>query len=137
MPVIKTGGTFFWKTRIFNGLGLTPGATVYLRYWAFNENTTGNFGICASTPENDNCGGSLYICDLNGYTGTTSAAYSVDRPCNMRGNAEMNDPPTYTYTPGTCQYGIFGLGGSWGTGKPLKIRVFQKKSSPSFYYRQN
>ena len=31
--------------------GLTPGATVYLRYWAFNENTTGNFGICASTPE--------------------------------------------------------------------------------------
>ncbi|PIX35320.1 MAG: hypothetical protein COZ59_06710, partial [Bacteroidetes bacterium CG_4_8_14_3_um_filter_31_14] len=98
--------------------GLTPGATVYLRYWAFNGNTTGNFGICASTPENDNCGSSLYICDLNGYTGTTSAAYSVDRPCNMRGNAEMNDPPTYTYTPGTCQYGIFGLGGSWGTGAP-------------------
>ena len=98
--------------------GLTPGATVYLRYWAFNGDTTGNFGICASTPENDNCGSSLYICDLNGYTGTTSAAYSVDRPCNMRGNAEMNDPPTYTYTPGTCQYGIFGLGGSWGTGAP-------------------
>ncbi|MBN2730303.1 MAG: gliding motility-associated C-terminal domain-containing protein [Bacteroidales bacterium] len=98
--------------------GLTPGATVYLRYWAFNGNITGDFGLCVTTPTNDNCDNALYICDLNGYEGTTSAAYTVDRPGNMRGNAEMNNPPTYTYTNGTCQGGIFGLGGAWGSGAP-------------------
>lgn len=96
--------------------GLTPGATVYLRYWAFNGNTTDVFGICVSTPTNDNCSNNLYICDLNNYSGTTSAAYTIDRPCNMRGNAE--EAVTYTYTPGICQGGIFGLGGPWGTGAP-------------------
>lgn len=98
--------------------GLTPGSTVYLRYWAFSGNTTGDFGLCVSTPSNDACSNALYICDLNGYEGTTNAAYTIDRPSNMRANAEMNNPPTYTYTPGTCQGGIFGLGGSWGTGAP-------------------
>ncbi len=98
--------------------GLTPGSTVFLRYWAFNGNTTGSFGLCVTTPTNDACSNALYICDLNGYEGTTSAAYTSDRPGNMRGNAEMNNPPTYTYTPGTCQGGIFGLGGAWGSGAP-------------------
>jgi gliding motility-associated-like protein len=98
--------------------GLTPGSTVFLRYWAFSGNTTGDFGLCVSTPTNDACSNALYICDLNGYEGTTNAAYTIDRPSNMRGNAEMNNPPTYTYTPGTCQGGVFGLGGAWGTGAP-------------------
>jgi gliding motility-associated-like protein len=101
-----------------NLTGLTPGTTVYLRYWAYNGSTTGNIGFCVTTNVNDNCANALYICDLNGYSGTTSAAYTIDRPCNMRGLAEMNNPPTYTYTPGTCQGGIFGLGGSWGVGAP-------------------
>ncbi len=102
-----------------NATGLTPGSTVYLRYWAFNGNTTGNIGFCVSTNTHDNCSNALYICDLNGYSGTTSAAFTTDRPCNMRGNAEMNNAPTYTYTPGTCQPGgIFGLGGPWGVGAP-------------------
>ncbi len=98
--------------------GLTPGSTVFLRYWAFNGNITGDFGLCVTTPTNDDCANALYICDLNGYEGTTNAAYTEDRPGNMRGNAEMDDPPAYTYTPGTCQGGIFGLGGAWGTGAP-------------------
>ncbi|MBE2247455.1 MAG: gliding motility-associated C-terminal domain-containing protein [Candidatus Competibacteraceae bacterium] len=101
-----------------NASGLTPGSTVFLRYWAFNGSTTGNIGFCVSTNTHDNCPNALYICDLNGYSGTTSAAFTVDRPCNMRGLAETNNPPTYTYTPGTCQGGIFGLGGAWGVGAP-------------------
>ncbi|HPF00841.1 MAG TPA: gliding motility-associated C-terminal domain-containing protein [Bacteroidales bacterium] len=98
--------------------GLTPGTTVYLRYWAFNGNTTGDFGFCVTTPINDACSTALYICDLNGYKGTTGEAYTPDRPGNMRGNAETNNPPLYTYTAGTCQGGIFGAGGVWGTGAP-------------------
>ena len=97
--------------------GLTPGTYVYLRYWQFGTGS-GNFAICVESPTNDNCSSSLYICDINGYSGSTSEAYTIDRPCNMRGNAEMNDPPNYTYTPGTCQGGIFGAGGSWGQGAP-------------------
>ncbi|MFN4233942.1 MAG: gliding motility-associated C-terminal domain-containing protein [Bacteroidia bacterium] len=103
--------------------GLTPGSTVYLRYWAFNGNTTGQFGICVQSPSNDNCADALYICDLDGYSGSTSAAYTTDRPCNMRANAEQNNPPTYTYTPGTCQPGsVFGVAPSppyTGVGAPL------------------
>ena len=103
--------------------GLTPGATYYIRYWGFGT-TTGNFGFCVSSPTNDFCATALYICDLNGYSGSTSAAYTPDRPCNMRGNAEQNNPPTYTYTPGTNTGGIFGQGGSWGTGSPaFDVRI--------------
>lgn len=95
--------------------GLTPGATVYLRYWAF-ATSSGSFGICVQSPTNDNCSSSLFICNLNGYAGSTSAAYTPDRPCNMRGNAETAG--TYSYTPGTNQGGIFGQGGPWGSGSP-------------------
>ncbi len=97
--------------------GLTPGTYVYLRYWRFGT-LDGDFAICVESPTNDNCSNSLYICDLNGYSGSTSEVYSIDRPCNMRGNAEMNDPPTYTYTPGTCQGGIFGQAPPGGVGAP-------------------
>lgn len=98
--------------------GLAPGSTVFLRYWAYSGNTTGDFGFCVTTPTNDACSTALYICDLNGYKGTTGEAYTPDRPGNMRGNAETNNPPLYTYTAGTCQGGIFGAGGVWGTGAP-------------------
>lgn len=97
--------------------GLTPGSTVYLRYWGFGS-ASGNFGICVSTATNDECADALYICDINGYSASTSASYTPDRPGNMRGNAEQNNPPTYTYTPGTNTGGIFGQGGPWGTGAP-------------------
>ncbi len=95
--------------------GLTPGDTLYLRYWGFGT-STGTFGFCVTTAANDDCANALYICDINGYSASTGAYYTEDRPCNMRGNAEVNDPPTYTYTPGTNTGGIFGQGGAWGTG---------------------
>lgn len=95
--------------------GLTPGQTVYLRYWDWGLGG-GNFGICASTVTNDECANALYICDINGYSASTSASYTPDRPDNMRGNAE--EPVTYNYTPGTNTGGIFGQGGPWGTGAP-------------------
>lgn len=102
---------------LISASGLTPGSTVYLRYWGFGS-SSGTFGICVSTATNDECADALYICDINGYSASTSASYTPDRPGNMRGNAEQNNPPTYTYTPGTNTGGIFGQGGPWGTGAP-------------------
>lgn len=98
--------------------GLTPGSTVYLRYYGFGS-SRGKFGICVSTASNDDCANALYICDINGYKGSTGAFYTRDHPGNMRANAEVNDPPAYTWTPGTNQGGIFGQGGYWGSGSPL------------------
>lgn len=98
-----------------NQTGLTPGSTVYLRYWAYGTSATGNFGICVQSPTNDFCSTALYICDLNGYSASTSAAYTPDHPCNMRGNGE-GPGPTYTYSVNANPAGPFGAGGPWGTG---------------------
>lgn len=35
---------------LINRSGLTPGTTVYIRFWEFGNNNNGTFGICASTP---------------------------------------------------------------------------------------
>lgn len=90
--------------------GLTPGATVYLRYWGFGV-TQGNFGLCVQSPTNDNCANALYICDLNGYSGSTSAAYTPDRPGTgagqMFGNNETAagvNQPNGTNTGGPFGY---------------------------------
>lgn len=95
--------------------GLTPGSTVYLRYWGFGT-SSGDFGICVSTATNDDCANALYICDINGYSASTSPSYTPDRPDNMRGNNEdingVNQPD------GINTGGIFGQGGPWGSGAP-------------------
>lgn len=98
-----------------NETGLTPGDTLYLRFWGFGS-STGNFGFCLNTATNDDCVDALYICDINGFSASTSAAYTRKHPCNMRANAELNDPPAFTYAPGSNSGGIFGQGGPWGTG---------------------
>lgn len=97
--------------------GLTPGETVYLRYWGYGA-AQGNFGFCVQSPTNDLCANALYICDINGYSATTSPAYTRDHPCNMRGNGE-GPGPTYTYSVGANPAGPFGAGGTWGTGSAL------------------
>ncbi|MCB9197408.1 MAG: gliding motility-associated C-terminal domain-containing protein [Flavobacteriales bacterium] len=70
--------------------GLTPGSTVYLRYFGFGS-TSGDFGICVSSPTNDACANALYICDLNGYSASTSAAYTPDRPGTGAGQMYGNN----------------------------------------------
>jgi gliding motility-associated-like protein len=100
---------------LISATGLTPGSTVWLRYFGFGS-SSGTFGFCVTTATNDNCANSLYICDINGYSASTSAAYTADRPCNMFGNNETNagmDQPN-----GTNTGGIFGQGGAWGSGSP-------------------
>lgn len=94
--------------------GLTPGEIVYLRYWGYGSEE-GNFGFCVTSPTNDNCANALYICDINGYSATTSPAYTRDHPCNMRGTGETAGP-AYSYSVDANPAGPFGAGGSWGSG---------------------
>jgi len=79
--------------------GLTPGATMWIRVWEYGNNSNGEFGICVTTPDNDDCVNAQQICDLNGYGGVTSAAYTVDAPDNMCGIGDPMAP-----TPG-CVFG--------------------------------
>ncbi len=72
--------------------GLTPGATVYIRVWEYGNNANGQFGICVSTPDNDDCATAQQICDLNGYGGITSSAYTIDQPSNMCGIGDWMAP---------------------------------------------
>jgi gliding motility-associated-like protein len=77
--------------------GLTPGATMFIRVWEYNNDANGQFGICVSTPDNDDCATAQQICDLNGYGGITSSAYTIDFPSNMTGtgqNGIANSNPT-------------------------------------------
>ncbi len=97
--------------------GLIPGEVVYLRYWGYGS-LQGNFGFCVQSPTNDLCSNALYICDINGYSATTSPAYTRDHPCNMRGNGE-GPAPLYTYSVGANPNGPFGAGGSWGVGSAI------------------
>jgi len=55
---------------MLNQTGLTPGSTVYLRYWGYGT-SQGTFGICVTTNTNDACADALYICDINGYSAST------------------------------------------------------------------
>lgn len=80
-------GSATFQTPIINRTGLTPTATLYIRYWGFGA-TKGNFGLCVSSPDNDACSSALVLCDLDGYNASTSYAFTVDRPCNMAGNCE-------------------------------------------------
>lgn len=102
--------------------GLTPGSTVYLRYFGYGT-SSGDFGLCVSSPTNDDCVNALYICDLNGYSASTSAAYTEDRPGT--GSGQM-------YGNGETTGGIY-LGGTntVHSGGPFGYSV---GSSPSGYY---
>lgn len=72
--------------------GLTPGDTMYIRFWEYGNNANGRFSICVSTPDNDNCPNAQQICDLNGYGGVTSSAYTIDQPSNMCGIGNPASP---------------------------------------------
>lgn len=76
-----------------NRTGLTPGSTVYLRVFRYGNPSQygGDFGLCVSTNTNDACANALYICDLNGYSASTSAAFTADRPGTGTGQMHGNN----------------------------------------------
>ncbi|MFT4600657.1 MAG: gliding motility-associated-like protein [Arenicella sp.] len=86
--------------------GLTPGATMWIRVWEYGNNNNGEFSLCVTSPDNDDCANAQQICDLNGYGGVTSSAYTVDSPDNMCGIGDPLFP-----TPG-CVFGTGYTGGS-------------------------
>ncbi|MEN9337646.1 MAG: hypothetical protein RLZZ500_2633, partial [Bacteroidota bacterium] len=70
--------------------GLTPGATIYVRFWEYGNDNNGSFGICVTTPgppSNDNCANAIALsvnpttnCTISS-NGTTSGATSSLTGC--------------------------------------------------------
>jgi gliding motility-associated-like protein len=89
--------------------GLTPGQTYYIRYFGFGT-SSGDFGLCVQAPTNDDCVNALYICDLNGYSASTSAAYTPDRPGTGAGQMYGNNetPAGVNQVDGVNTGGPFG-----------------------------
>lgn len=86
--------------------GLVAGSTMFIRVWEYGNNNNGEFGLCITSPDNDDCVNAQQICDLNGYGGVTSSAYTVDSPDNMCGIGNPLAP-----TPG-CVFGTGYTGAS-------------------------
>ncbi|MFI5149260.1 MAG: T9SS type A sorting domain-containing protein [Bacteroidia bacterium] len=85
---------------------LTPGNTYYIRYWSFGCGN-GKFGLCLQTTTNDLCANAINICDINnGYSSSTSSAYTQDWPSNMLANNEQ--PVTHASNGGANSGGVFG-----------------------------
>lgn len=73
---------------LLNLTGLSPGNTIFLRFWKFGGGT-GTFSICVSAPASsppcgaspaagNTCATATPICNLNGYCGNTSASYTAN-----------------------------------------------------------
>jgi hypothetical protein len=114
-------GTANDSNPFLNLSGLTPGTTYYLRYWAYSSSDDGPFGLCIQTTSNDNCSNALKICDLNGYSSSTNAAYTPDHPgsgaTQMAGDCEYPSNPypnPWPASAGTNSGYPFGQVDPWG-----------------------
>ena len=72
-------------------LSLTPGDTIWIRFWDKSNNNFGTFDICVTSqsittppscsinaPAGNTCATATPICNLDGYCGNTSASYTAD-----------------------------------------------------------
>ena len=88
--------------------GLIAGETVYVRVWGSTTSDVGDFKICVSSPPScgsnpaagDVCSNATYICNLNGYCGSTlkcspptvtTNCYNSDKPGDLM--SKINSTP--------------------------------------------
>ncbi|RYE20742.1 MAG: gliding motility-associated C-terminal domain-containing protein, partial [Sphingobacteriales bacterium] len=87
--------------------GLTPGSTVFIRFWKYNGGAGGTFDICVTfpppPPANDNCAGAVeltvnpsLVCTASA-TGTTASATPSTAPAPTCGAAGVNDDVWYSF----------------------------------------
>jgi hypothetical protein len=58
--------------------GRTPGEIIWIRVSFSTSIGDGRFKLCVSSPVNDECGSSLFVCDINGFSGSTLYTYTID-----------------------------------------------------------
>ena len=63
----------------FASVSRPAGNWIYIRLGIRSTSTVGDYKtkLCVSTPENHQCSNPLFICDMNGFEGTTNASYGT------------------------------------------------------------
>ncbi|MEI7595570.1 MAG: gliding motility-associated C-terminal domain-containing protein [Bacteroidota bacterium] len=92
---------------LIHQVDLTPGSTVYIRFWEKESDEFGNFSICATEPAplvNDNCNGAILlpintICSYTDYT--TAGATPSSEPDPGCGGTVFNDVWFKVVIPGS------------------------------------
>lgn len=93
---------------LINRTGLTPGSTMYIRFWKYNGGVGGTFGICISTPPpppaNDACANAIpltvnpsFVCTATATGTTVSATASTGVPVPSCGAAGVADDVWYSF----------------------------------------
>lgn len=69
--------------------GLTPGATLYVRFWEYSGGTNGTFGLCVTTPPagpaNDDCTGAVTLTSGTTCSGTAGTIVSATTSSQANG----------------------------------------------------
>ncbi len=93
---------------LINRSGLTPGSTVFVRFWKYNGGVGGTFGICVTTPPpppaNDNCANAVglsvnpsFMCTATATGTTISASPSTGAPVPGCGAGGVGDDVWYSF----------------------------------------
>ena len=87
--------------------GLTPGSTIWVRFWEYGNNNNGTFGICVTfpppPPANDNCATAVPLTVNPDFTctastnGTTVSATASTATAPTCGAAGVNDDVWYSF----------------------------------------
>ncbi|HKR04766.1 MAG TPA: SprB repeat-containing protein, partial [Bacteroidia bacterium] len=93
---------------LLNASGLTPGSTLYVRFWEYGNNGNGNFQLCATSgpdPTNQDCPNAIPICQntystIVSYSGTGSIPNEINPSNSCLLSGERNDV-WYTFTVNT------------------------------------
>lgn len=80
---------------------LTPGSTIWIRFWEFGNNNNGTFSICvystaSAVPTVQDCPAAIPICQVtysetNAYSGTGNILNEIDPNPSCLGSGEKND----------------------------------------------
>ncbi|MCB9196203.1 MAG: SprB repeat-containing protein, partial [Flavobacteriales bacterium] len=121
---------------LLNLTGLTPGQTLYIRFFEYGNNNNGTFGLCVYEPTpppgcgtnpaaGNTCATATPICDLNGYCGNTSASYTANYWTQLgngfSGSIENNSFISFVASSSSMSFDVYTSNCSYGYGIQLYL----------------
>lgn len=114
--------------------GLTPGSTIFIRFWEYGNDAPGTFGICVTfpppPPANDNCAGAIPapvnpdLACAQTVTGTTqSATASTGVPAPTCSATGVNDDVWYSFVANNASH-VITLTNVTGTSTGMTLALY-------------
>lgn len=113
--------------------GLTPGSTIWIRFWEYGGNNNGTFGLCVTTPPpppaNDDCAGAIpltvnptFACTAT-TNGTTVSGTASTAPAPTCGAAGVNDDVWFSFVATNSSH-VVTLSNVTGTVTDMAMSVY-------------